>query len=427
MSAKIHPSYYYPRRKGASAKRWFVENQIGLCLCVTVPVLLAQTVAFTRPYTTKFLSLSYYDEKTGDYGLGFDDVYLVLFLVAVFTGLRAATMQYSLVPLAKRCDLKGSKVTRFSEQSWMIIYYTISWNIGMYIYATSPYWLNLRGMWTGWPNRETTVFMKSYMIAQLAFWLQQIIVINIEKPRKDHWQMFSHHIVTIGLVYCSYRYGLTRVGNVVLVLMDLNDLFFSVAKCLKYLKHQTLCDIMFGIFVVSWVLLRHVAFCLVIWSVYAHTTEMMKGCYRGMGDNLTGPFDIPTDGSRYWLVPLVSNSEIVCYDSKIMHAFLSGLLFLQGLMILWFIMIFKLVVRVLLGENAEDTRSDDEAENKNEQDYLEVEVGPENLCLPSRSSVTGLARSDSRNRSRGVSTSLQSDGRKLLDRIGCEKKIEWEG
>lgn len=280
-------------------------------------------------------------------------------------------------------------------------------------------------MWTGWPNRETTVFMKSYMIAQLAFWLQQIIVINIEKPRKDHWQMFSHHIVTIGLIYCSYRYGLTRVGNVVLVLMDLNDLFFSVAKCLKYLKHQTLCDIMFGIFVVSWVLLRHVAFCLVIWSVYAHTTEMMTGCYRGMGENVTGPFDIPTDGSRYWLVPLVSNSKIVCYDPKIMHAFLSGLLFLQGLMILWFIMIFKLVVRVLLGENAEDTRSDDEAEN--EQDYLEVEVGSENLCLPSRSSVTGLARSDSRHRSRGVSTSLQSDGRKLLDRIGCEKKIEWEG
>jgi hypothetical protein len=106
-------------------------TSIGLCLCATVPVLLARTVAFTRPYTTKFLSLSYYDEKTGDYGLGFDDVYLVLFLVAVFTGLRAATMQYALVPLAKRCNLKGSKVTRFSEQSWMIIYYIISWNIGM--------------------------------------------------------------------------------------------------------------------------------------------------------------------------------------------------------------------------------------------------------------------------------------------------------
>lgn len=479
MSTKIHPSYYYPRRKGASAKRWFVENQIGeflallfpqtppyiepgakcvsltltsigLCLCVTVPVLLAQTIAFTRPYTTKFLSLSYYDEKTGDYGLGSDDAYLVLFLVAVLTGLRAAAMEYALIPFAKRSGLKGSKATRFSEQSWMFIYYTISWSIGMvrdkpsvdryspispnpaadfqqYIYATSPYWLNLREMWTTWPNRETTVLMKSYMVAQLAFWLQQLIVVNIEKPRKDYWQMISHHIVTISLVYCSYRYGLTRVGNVVLVLMDLNDLFFSLAKCLKYLKHQTLCDIMFGIFVVSWVLLRHVAFCLVIWSVYAHSTAIMKGCYRGMGTDVTGPFDIPRDGSRYWSVPLVSNSETVCYDSKIMHAFLGGLLFLEGLMIFWFIMIFKLVIRVLLGENAEDTRSDDEAEKENEQDYLEVEVGPENLCLPSRSSVTGLGRSDSRHRSRGVSTSLQSDGRKLLDRIGCEKKIEWEG
>ena len=70
--------------------------------------------------------------------------------------------------------------------------------------------------------------MKGYMLLQLAFWLQQVLVINIEERRKDHWQMLTHHFITIPLIYCSYRYGYTPVGNVILVLMDVSDLFLSV-------------------------------------------------------------------------------------------------------------------------------------------------------------------------------------------------------
>ncbi len=71
--------------------------------------------------------------------------------------------------------------------------------------------------------------MKGYMVLQLAFWLQQVLVINIEERRKDHWQMLTHHFVTIALIYPSYRYGFTRVGTVILVLMDVSDLFLSVS------------------------------------------------------------------------------------------------------------------------------------------------------------------------------------------------------
>lgn len=72
--------------------------------------------------------------------------------------------------------------------------------------------------------------MKGYMLAQLAFWLQQLYVINIEERRKDHLQMFCHHIVTSALIYASYRYGYTRVGNLILVLMDVVDLFLPVCS-----------------------------------------------------------------------------------------------------------------------------------------------------------------------------------------------------
>lgn len=88
--------------------------------------------------------------------------------------------------------------------------------------------MNLENLWTDWPTREISGIMKGYILAQLAFWIQQVIVINIEERRKDHVQMFTHHIVTISLIYASYRYHHTRVGNLILVLMDVVDIFLPV-------------------------------------------------------------------------------------------------------------------------------------------------------------------------------------------------------
>lgn len=72
--------------------------------------------------------------------------------------------------------------------------------------------------------------MKGYYLLQFAFWLQQILVINMEERRKDHWQMFTHHIITSALVSMSYSYYQTKVGNVILCLMDVVDIFLAVSR-----------------------------------------------------------------------------------------------------------------------------------------------------------------------------------------------------
>jgi len=92
----------------------------------------------------------------------------------------------------------------------------------------SPYWLNLKELWAGWPHIQIDGLMKWYYLVQFAFWLQQIVVVNIEERRKDHWQMFTHHIITCALLFCSYGYYQTRVGNVILFLMDIVDIFLAV-------------------------------------------------------------------------------------------------------------------------------------------------------------------------------------------------------
>lgn len=60
---------------------------------------------------------------------------MVSFWIVVFTGLRAAVMEYMLIPLAKKGGAKGQREqTRFAEQAWLWIYATTFWSLGLVSY-----------------------------------------------------------------------------------------------------------------------------------------------------------------------------------------------------------------------------------------------------------------------------------------------------
>ncbi|KAK3331254.1 TLC domain-containing protein [Apodospora peruviana] len=413
--------------------RWFVKNQIGFSFNLLALLFLAHGMPRARAHTSKYFMLSYYNPNSGKYGIGYDDVYLVAFCVTLFTLLRASVMEYILAPFAKSQRISKAKdVTRFSEQAWLFVYYCVFWTLGVYIYCTSPYFLNLHELWTSWPSREMSGVMKAYFLAQLAFWMQQLLVINIEARRKDHWQMFTHHIATICLMYAAYRYGHTRVGNVILMLMDIGDLILPLAKCIKYLGYTTLCDYMFGLFMLSWFVARHIFYNHVCYSVWAHTPGIMTvGCFSGPDDNISGPFEpSESNGAWYLLEPLWDSEGLVCYNEKVKWTFLSMLLFLQALTIMWFTLIIRVALKVISGSGAEDTRSDDEADDLDDEEEfeyeepqpLEEEVGVEDLDLKNWERRTGVKRQTSA--ATGVSLPGHSDRKELLNRIGCEKQID---
>ena len=87
----------------------------------------------------------------------------------------------------------------------------------------------LISLWTNYPRLLLGASMKVYYLSQLAFWAQQIFVIHVEEKRKDHYQMLTHHFVTVALLSTSYGYRQWRVGNAVLVCMDIVDLIFPVS------------------------------------------------------------------------------------------------------------------------------------------------------------------------------------------------------
>ena len=89
-----------------------------------------------RQHTRKFFKLSYFNPSSGKYALGWDDLPLVFYWIVVFTGLRAAVMDYVFVPLAQIAGIEKKKEkVRFAEQAWIFVYPLGIWSLGM-VYQT---------------------------------------------------------------------------------------------------------------------------------------------------------------------------------------------------------------------------------------------------------------------------------------------------
>lgn len=110
-------------------------NFLAAGISVNLLSLLFLTHVFfprARDRTTKFFTMSYYNPETNMYGCGTDDLPYVIFWSVAFTGLRVAVMDYMLDPLARLGGIRTKKgLDRFKEQAWLIVYYTISWSLGM--------------------------------------------------------------------------------------------------------------------------------------------------------------------------------------------------------------------------------------------------------------------------------------------------------
>jgi acyl-CoA-dependent ceramide synthase len=97
-------------------------------------VLFLAHVAFprVRHHTRKFFCISYYNEATGTFALGWDDIFFVFYWIIVFTGMRCAVMDYILTPVAAWAGIAKKKArVRFAEQAWILLYYGAFWSCGM--------------------------------------------------------------------------------------------------------------------------------------------------------------------------------------------------------------------------------------------------------------------------------------------------------
>ena len=102
----------------------------------------------------------------------------------------------------------------------------------------------------------------------------------------------------------------------------------------KYLGLPNVADVLFGLFLVCWVITRHIFFPTVIYSVMVTVGQVLP--YRW-------------DREAGWF-----------YSPGVQIGFSALLVGLQIMMCMWLYMIIKVVVKVLRGGSAEDVRSDSE-------------------------------------------------------------------
>lgn len=249
-----------------------------------------------------------------------------------------------LKPTTKQIKLVERSVMRFAEQGWSVVYYTFSWSYGLYVHANFPTKVtNPTAVWIGYPHIPLAAPVKFYYLVQTACYLHQTLILNAEARRKDHWQMMCHHVVTVALLVLSYFTNFNRVGCLILMLMDCCDIFLPLAKMVRYLDvSQTATDALFGIFMVSWFVTRHVLFVITIISTM---TE-----------------------SRKYIPRLVDPSRGYYYDDKAYHGFVTLLWALQALQVVWFWMIVRVAYRVVTGSGAADERSDEEVDSDDKHD-----------------------------------------------------------
>jgi len=255
----------------------------------------------------------------------------------------------------KNRSVRPQLITKFNESFWKFSYYLAAFLYGCYVVADEPWAFDTRQFWVDFPRHRLHGDVFFYYIGVLGFYWSLILSHFFDVQRKDFWQMFLHHLVTISLMSFSWFNNMVRIGCYIIVLHDAVDYWLEGAKMAKYCRSQRLCDVLFVIFTLVWLVTR-----LLIYPLYPLYSVAFE-CRA-----ILAPF-------HAWYI------------------FFALLCILQLLHVLWFFMILRVAYNALTaGEVKKDSRSDSEGESTvDEQLTLESEdCETEDDAATSKSIVT---------------------------------------
>lgn len=231
---------------------------------------------------------------------------------------------------------------RFMQESFLVVFGACAmWN--------KPWAWSLEECWRGWPTQPRDMSIRWYYIFQIACCSLSLLTHFGEARRKDFWQMFAHHVVTLILVIGSWSTNNVRIGSLILLLHDVVDPVLQFTKMAAYTKCEPLSTWLFALFAFLWLSTRLIIFPLrIISTCIGERVEIYKE--EGVLDErMEALFSVFT----------------VC------------LWFLYVLHWIWFYHIIVLIVKVTKGEKIKDTRSEDEDEEEEGKVRVEKDKRPE--------------------------------------------------
>ncbi|RDL33013.1 Uncharacterized protein BP5553_08452 [Venustampulla echinocandica] len=279
------------------------------------------------------------------YGKGLWDIAFVSFYVIVLSFTREFIMQEILRPLARFCGIKAhGKQFRFMEQAYTAIYFGLTGPAGLYVMRQTPVWyFDARGMFEFFPHKTHQAVFKFYYLFQAAYWAQQAVVmlLGMEKRRKDFNELVAHHIVTLTLVGLSYRFHFTYIGIAIYITHDISDFFLALSKSLHYID-SPMVGLYFGTSIGAWIYLRHYLNIRIFISLFNEFRTV-------------GPYEMNWETGQY-KSPFSNTIAIVLLGS------------LQSLNLFWLYCLLRSAFRFVVYNVAKDDRSD-----TSEDEELELE------------------------------------------------------
>lgn len=230
------PARGRPRRNSRRSWKRYVARRpwtIPLAILIVLGAIYAVNPGPSNP-VHQFIFLSY--ELEGQtYGKGRADLAFVAFYTVVLFFIREFLVQQVLLPFGHFCGIQSrGKRLRFTEQMYTALYILFMGPFGLHVMRTSTpevWYFQTRGMYEGYPHRLQTGQAKAYYLVQAAFWAQQslVMMLGLEKRRKDFHELLGHHIVTLSLIGLSYQFHFTYMGIAVYVTHDISDLLLAVS------------------------------------------------------------------------------------------------------------------------------------------------------------------------------------------------------
>ncbi|KAG9243291.1 TLC domain-containing protein [Calycina marina] len=285
------------------------------------------------------------------YGKGRWDFAFVAFYTIVLSFTREFIMQTFLRPFSKYSGMRTrAKQSRFMEQMYTALYFGVTGPWGLYVMSrTSMWYFNTRAMYEGFPHKTSEGFFKFYYLFQASYWLQQAIVLllGLEKPRKDYKELVWHHVVSLSLIGLSYRFHFTHMGLGVFITHDISDFFLATSKTLNYID-SPMVGPYFAIFIGAWVYFRHYLNLIILYSEFYEFKTV-------------GPYELDWETEQY-----------KCDISHWISTFLLSCL--QGLNLFWLYHIIRIAYRFAVTKVGKDDRSDIDSEEEEERRAEEIRL-----------------------------------------------------
>ncbi|CEL63838.1 hypothetical protein RSOLAG1IB_05602 [Rhizoctonia solani AG-1 IB] len=340
--------------------RWMREPASSFKLLLIPLVLYGNFELVTRyileqPYSNPFAPLLFISHRLADsepsdprYSKGWLDLAFLAYYVIFFSFVRQSVTIHIIRPLAMKLGVhKEAKLDRFAEQGYAVLYFGIFGSLGLYVMSQMPtWWFRTEHFWLEYPHWRMTPLMKSYYLLQASYWTQQllVLVLGLEKPRKDYLELVIHHIVTIYLISSSYVVNLTWIGNAVFITMDVSDVFLALSKIFNYLKMNKTKFVSFGWFTIVWSYLRHWLNLVILWSVWFE-------------------FDLIPDKRMD-----IANELYMAWFVK--YLIFVPILLLQLVNLFWYFLILRILIRAIFApdlDKVDDDRSDDEGDDADDE------------------------------------------------------------